>query len=237
MITSKDNKRVKEWTKLRLKKYRLTHFLTTDMPTILLAKENGYLETLLYVKAAPFNFTNQVEVSAEVMEKICGEKVAYAAVLRKAEEKFVASRRILLLDGLQDPLNIGLLLGNAQQFGFSSVVFSPNTADIYHEKALQASHGAFYKLASIRQDLPSLIERLKHEGYACYATGLWENTKPLSQIKAATKMAIVVGNEGSGVTKEVREACGESVKIEMQNIDSLNAAVAGSIVMYYFRLP
>lgn len=234
MIESLDNKRVKEWTKLNQKKYRLHSYLAHDAETIEVARQHKAIEVLIYVDEPPFSFENSVEVSSSVLYKICQKEKGYCAVLRKASEKEPIGPRILLLDELQDPLNVGILLHNAKEFGFNSIILSENTADIYHEKALQESKGAQYFLCLRREDLKKSILALKKQGYSCYATGLWKNTKDLKDIPSEEKMAFVMGNEGSGVRKEVMELCDDSVKIEMESIDSLNVAIAGSIVMHSY---
>ena len=75
---------------------------------------------------------------------------------------------------------------------------------------------------------------VKEKGYIIYATGLKENSLFLDEVNKSPKMAFVLGNEGSGVSKEVFDSTDETVKIQMHNIDSLNVAMAGSIIMYRF---
>lgn len=234
MIESLENKRVKEWTKLNQKKYRITTYLTSDITTIMAAREKGVIETLIYSGDLPFSFENSIEVSSAVLYKICEKKEGYCAVIKKEENSEFVGNRILLLDELQDPLNVGILIHNAKEFGYKTIVLSENTADIYHEKALMESKGAHHQINLCRRNIHDTIKALKEKGYHCYATGLWQQTKNLKSIEPQEKMAFVMGNEGSGVRQSVMELCEESVKIEMQNIDSLNVAIAGSIIMYSF---
>ena len=86
-----------------------------------------------------------------------------------------------------------------------------------------------------RINIPTLgWVKLKEKGYIIYATGLKENSLFLDEVNKSPKMAFVLGNEGSGVSKEVFDSANETVKIQMHNIDSLNVAMAGSIIMYRF---
>ena len=81
-----------------------------------------------------------------------------------------------------------------------------------------------------------IIPELKKEGFKVYATGLRKETKELEETLIYDKMAFILGNEGSGVKEELYDLSDEIVKIRMENIDSLNVAIAGSIVMYHFAI-
>ena len=145
-------------------------------------------------------------------------------------------KRIVILDRLQDPLNIGRIMEAAQLFGFDTLILSEDSADICHEKCLSACKGGIYTLNIVRKDLFKEIIRLKNDGYLVYATGLRNNTKELHDVHAADKMAFVLGNEGNGVREHLMDLCDEIMKIDMRNIDSLNVAMAASIIMYRFRI-
>ena len=235
MLTSLSNKRVKEWAKLRQKKYRSEEVLYQGKALDAALKE-GLIDTLLYTGVLPLPFDGAEEVSPEVMEKVSGHSdTQMLGIGHKLAEKEAGGRRVLLLDSLQDPLNIGTIARTAVLFGFDSVVLSPECADLYHEKALEAAGDSYFRLAVSHRELTGEIARLKDLGYAVYATGLSTNTVPLPEIEAEEKMAFVLGNEGSGVTKEVMDAADRTVKIPMQNIDSLNVAIAATLVMYHFQ--
>ena len=235
MLTSLSNKRVKEWAKLRQKKYRSEEVLYQGKALDAALKE-GLIDTLLYTGVLPLPFDGAEEVSPEVMEKVSGHSdIQMLGIGHKLAEKEAEGRRVLLLDSLQDPLNIGTIARTAVLFGFDSVVLSPECADLYHEKALEAAGDSYFRLAVSHRELTGEIARLKNLGYAVYATGLSTNTVPLPEIEVKEKMAFVLGNEGSGVTKEVMDAADRTVKIPMQNIDSLNVAIAATLVMYHFQ--
>ena len=121
-------------------------------------------------------------------------------------------------------------------FGFDSIILSENCADIYNEKCIRDCKGGIYLLNIKHADLIEEIGNLKNQGFKVYATGLSNNTKFLNEIDSKDKMAFVLGNEGSGVSKQVMDASDEIIKIDMCNIDSLNVAMAASIVMYNFSI-
>ncbi len=237
MITSLENKTVKNLTKLHQKKYREDRFLVLDDETLKEAHAHDRLIQLVCCDEPPFPFADTLEVSKEVMRKISRkEDQNYLGVSKMIEEKDDYGKRVILLDELQDPLNIGRIMEAALLFGFDSLILSPNCADIYNEKCLSNSRGAIYSLNICRRDLSGEIKKLQQNGYKVYATGLRNETRMFNEIETSDKMAFVLGNEGSGVRDEIMDLCNEIVKIDMRNIDSLNVAMAAAIVMYHFSI-
>lgn len=235
MITSLENKKVKDWTRLHLKKYRQDHYLILDKEVLLEAYKQGYLDTLIYTDKLPFEFESKYQVTKEVLNKIAKkDNLDYIGIAKEITQKKKLSSRIMILDGLADPLNIGRIMECAYLFGFESIFLSFNCADIYHPKCINASKGAIYHLNIYHCDLKKEIENLKKDGYLIYATGLKENSIFLDEVKTSPKMAFILGNEGFGVSKELFEISDEILKIRMHNIDSLNVAMAASIIMYSF---
>lgn len=235
MIESLDNKKVKNWTKLHQKKYRDEEYLLLDEKLVLHAFYNNYLKTLIYVNKAPFPFLDSYEVSKEVLSKIAKkDDLKYIGIGKKIKESDTLSNRIMILEDLSDPLNIGRIMESAYLFGFDTLILSENSADIYNPKCLESSKGSIYYLNIKRANLNDEIKLLKNKGYKICATGLRDNTISLSQLKQSPKMAFILGNEGSGVKEETFALSDEIIKIDMHNIDSLNVAMAGAIVMYNF---
>ena len=237
MISSLDNKTVKELTKLHQKKYREDRFLIFDETLIKEALDNDQLIQLVYTGEIPFVFSNSIEVSREVLNKISKrDDLNYLGVSKFIKENDNYKNRVILLDHLQDPLNIGRIMEACLLFGFDSIVLSEDSADIYNDKCLSNCKGGIYRLNIAHKNLHEEINELKKQGFKVYATALTNNTKDLYDIKASDKMAFILGNEGSGVSKELIEASDETIKIDMCNIDSLNVGMAASIVMYQFRI-
>ena len=133
-------------------------------------------------------------------------------------------------------MNIGRIMEAAVLFGFDSIILSRNCADIYNEKCLNNGKGALFMLKICHKDLKEAIADLHEEGFKVYATGLRNETKMFNEIPAGEKMAFVLGNEGSGVRSGIMDLCDEIIKIDMCNIDSLNVAMAASIIMYHFSI-
>ena len=237
MITSLDNKKVKEWTKLHNKKYRDEEFLLLDEKMIFSAKENNLLKTLIYVDELPFEFNEAYEVNQEVMNKISkSENLKYIGIGLPIKEKRDYLKRVMILEDLQDPLNIGRIINNCYLFGFDSLILTNNSADIYNQKCLSAAKEALYKINIIHSDVQDEIATLKNKGFKVYATGLKTYSLEMYEVKKEEKMAFILGNEGSGVKEETMNMSDEVIKIDMHNIDSLNVAMAGSIIMYRFSI-
>ncbi|MCR4633035.1 MAG: RNA methyltransferase [Erysipelotrichaceae bacterium] len=237
MITSLENKTVKQLCKLHMKKYREDSFLLTEEAMIRKAKEKGFLKKLVYTGDLPFDFTDALEVSPEVLNKIAEkEGLTYIGVSKMIDEVRAPAKRVLLLDRLQDPLNIGRIMEAAQLFGFDSLILSKECADIYNEKCLDACAGGIYELNICHADLLEEVGRLKEEGFYVCATGLRDNTYEMHEVETRDRMAFILGNEGSGVLKELMDASDCVMKIDMRNIDSLNVGMAASIIMYRFRI-
>ena len=235
MITSLENKQVKELTKLHQKKYRENSFLLLNEELIFKAYYAGKLEKLVYTGDLPFEFENTIEVSKEVLDKIAKkEGLSFIGVGKPIEERRDYKSRVILLDHLQDPPNIGRIMESCQLFGYDSIIISDKSADIYNEKCLEYCKGGIYSLNICHGDLVKEISELQKNGFKVYATGLRGETKELHELEETEKMAFVLGNEGSGVTSEVMDAADEIVKIDMRNIDSLNVGMAASICMYQF---
>lgn len=237
MIESLDNKKVKNWTKLHLKKYRNEEYLLLSKDLVNIAYKANNLKTLIYTGNKPFEFIDSYEVSKEVLNKIAKEdNLEYIGIGKKIKENISYSNRIMILEDLSDPLNIGRIFESAYLFGFNDVLLSENSADIYNSKCLEASKGAIYLLNIKRCNTDEMINELKAKGYKICATGLRDNTISLANLKESEKMAFILGNEGSGVKEETFKKADEIIKIDMHNIDSLNVAMAGAIVMYNFSM-
>ena len=235
MIESLENKKVKNWTKLHQKKYRDEEFLLLDRTMIEAARDRGYLKTLIWCKDPPFTFDESYEVSRDVLNKIAKrDDLDCIGIGKKIECDDAYGKRVMILEDLSDPLNIGRIFESAYLFGFDSIILSPNCADIYHPKCLQAAGPSFFNVHMNIAEIPEEIEKLKNAGFRIYATGLRDNTLSLDEVVPNEKMAFILGNEGSGVKDETFRIADETVKIDMHNIDSLNVAMAGAIVMYRF---
>lgn len=169
------------------------------------------------------------EVSENVLSKLSGEnsRSRLIAVVKKHETK--RPEKLLLLDGIQDPGNVGTMIRTAFAFGLG-VVCGNGTANPYLPKVVRSTAGAICRAYVEKADLTSLIPLLKQDGYLICGSALDENARAAERTEGKT--AVIIGSEGKGMSKEVSALCDRTYYIPINNVESLNAAVAAGILMY-----
>ena len=178
-----------------------------------------------------------IVVSNEVMSKLSFTKSPQSIMAKckiKKEKKLIDGKRYLILDDLQDPGNIGTLIRTALAFSIDQVILSNNCVDLYNDKLLRSMQGANFHISCIYDDLKTVISTLKKNNVKIIGSAL-ENGQDIKQIKISEKMAFIVGNEGNGMNKDILEECDYVGYIPINTIESLNVAIAGSIMMYHFK--
>ena len=137
----------------------------------------------------------------------------------------------LVLDGVQDPGNLGTLTRAAAAFGCELVACLPGTVDPWNPKAVRASAGTVFRLPVLRTDPEALAEWLDRHGFRL--VGAEAEGEPVGDVTASQRIALAVGNEGAGLSPAVRERCHQLVSVPMRGgTESLNVAVAGGILLY-----
>lgn len=148
------------------------------------------------------------------------------------------ARRILALERVQDPGNVGTLIRSAAAFGFDAVLLDKGCAAPFAPRTLRASMGAAARIpVVVTQDLPARLAELRQRGVTCLAAAL-RGAVPLDTVGREFDggLCVVIGSEGQGLTDAAIDACGQAVKIPMTDrAESLNAAVAGSVLLWHFR--
>ena len=254
-ITSRNNPQIKEIAKLSDKKYRQSASLFAFEGRKLLeeaikscvplqrvyATEKGLESIDLGALTCPVTL-----VSDEVYEKISFEKspegiYCVSKPLDKFHNIYIIYRRedfsngsFFLLDGIRDPGNLGTVLRTASAFGCGTVVMSEDCADIYNPKTIRASMGAVFRQKTARvKDLKSTVAELKSSGKTVLAAALEKNSSSLFDVKIDKNVCFIVGNEGNGIRPEIIAEANGTVIIPMEeNTESLNAAVASTILLY-----
>lgn len=140
---------------------------------------------------------------------------------------------ILLLDGIQDPGNLGTLLRSAHAFGINNVLLIKGSCSIYNDKVLRSSMGAVMSLSIKEKADVQDVEKLMQEGYSLVCAEMrGESYKKLSP----GKLMLCIGNEAKGIRKEITDLCRNFYRIPMKGSqESLNAAIAGSIFMAHLQ--
>ena len=148
----------------------------------------------------------------------------------------MTGRRILALDAVQDPGNVGAVLRSAAAFGWQGALLGAGCADPFGSKALRAGMSSTVKLPLLRtDDLPGTLRQMRERGYRCMAARL-EDSEELPALPQEMPCVLVVGSEGQGICPAVATACDVSVRIPIAPaMESLNAAAAAAVLMWHYR--
>ena len=176
-------------------------------------------------------------ISDGVSEKISGTKGPQGifAVCEKPglarPEAHAENARYLLLAEIQDPGNMGSIIRTAEAFGLGGICASADCPEIFSPKVLRASMGGVFRLKLwAAGDMSEEIARLKDEGVSIYAAGLEDNAGRLNNMRFDGPCAVLLGNEGAGLSESLVAACGGVLKIPMAGTaDSLGVAVSAGI--------
>ena len=232
-ITSLNNPKVVFWAKLKMKKYRdIEHlFIVESEHLVTEALKKGIVKEIITTEEKEYEVPTY-NVSTEIMKRIStlitpNKIMAVCEYLMPDDIK----GNILLLDHIQDPGNLGTIIRSAVAFNFSTIIVSEDTVDFYNDKVIRSSEGMIFNINLVKDDLLSIIPVLKEKGYKIYGTDVkkGKNIKTIDN----KQCAIIIGSEGKGMSIEVKELCDDFIYINMsKTCESLNAAVASSIIMY-----
>lgn len=223
MISSVSNPKIKEYAKLQMKKYRdKSGTFLLDSPNVI----NEALKTLELMDVFSLDET-YTQVSPHVMKKLVGYESKVCAVAKKPASKPI-SDKVLVCENIQDPGNLGTLLRSALAFGFHDII-TINSVDIFSPKVVRSSEGALLSLNIIIVSQEDALKQLKN--HQLLVTGL--NHQALE--KPTKPFALILGNEGHGVSDVFFENASQIVTIETQRVESLNVAMAGTILMHQMR--
>ena len=139
---------------------------------------------------------------------------------------------VIVLSGIQDPGNLGTILRSAEAFGASGVLLGEGTVSQFNSKAVRASAGSAFRLPVVAVKLEEAIPHLREAGLRLVATSSHGGT-PADQANLASPFAVFIGNEGSGLPGELMSQMDETAAVpHAGQVESLNAAVAASILLY-----
>ena len=235
MITSLDNDKIKELMRLKQRKYRdeTGLFLVEGPHLVEEALKANQVQTLFVSVQTHFQHDDIEWVSETVMKKISDVMEPQGIVaICKRNDSSLFGERILMLDHLQDPGNVGTLLRSALAFGFTTVLYE-ETVDPYNPKVIRATQGALFHLDMMETNLINFIQN--HPDYIVYGTALSDAISLSCIPRKDQKIAVILGNEGSGVRKELLSMTSTNIVIDSETVESLNVAVAGSIILYHLR--
>ena len=152
--------------------------------------------------------------------------------IAKFNEHNILGKRVVILDDVQDPGNAGTIIRNSVAFGVDTVVFSNNSVSPYNEKVLRSTGGMIFNINIIVDDVLTIINKLKSDNINIIGTSL-NKSIPLKSLEKTSNYAIILGNEGNGVKKNILSNCDSVVRIEMNDAcESLNVGVSSGILLY-----
>lgn len=236
LITSTDNKKIKEITKLKQKKYRDTEnkfiietenlikeaYIEDRLKEVYILEDNN----LSFDVNCPVNY-----VTDKVMNKIKNINTSKVlAVVEKKDSKEYIGKKYLMLDKISDPGNLGTIIRSSVAFGIDTIIISEDSCDIYNDKTIRATEGAIFKINIVKENLQEAINNLKKLNIPIYGTNV-NNGKDVTTIDK-NSFCIIMGNEGQGIKKEIQNKIKENIYIKTKTVESLNVAVATSIILY-----
>ena len=191
-------------------------------------------------------------LSDELFDKISEEKSPEGVIcIAKYIDKFqknitiynsadflqMKNESVVLIESVRDPSNVGAIIRSAAAIGVDRLILSADSADIYHPRAVRASMGTLFSQPIDRvPSLPTVIRGLQQSGRRVFAAALHTSAGMLGDFAVQDGDCVVIGNEGHGLSPETVEACDACVMIPMTDrAESLNAAVAASILMWEFH--
>lgn len=201
---------------------------------------NGQLTTVIHTENIAISLPEDIReviVPEEIMEYISPMATPQGALfLCRLPEKteFIPQPGMLILDGIQDPGNLGTILRTADALDVP-VVLLPGCADPYSHKVVRSSMGAIFRAPVMEADFETVKSACEKSNIPLAVTALRDDAADL-RTASVSQMAVVIGSEGQGVSKPVMDACTKYLIIPMNpRCESLNAAIAASIVMWQMK--
>lgn len=254
VITSKDNELVKNIKKLKEKKYRdlNNQFIVegikivaeaieenADIDCIVICEDcvnDGSIDKKILYEIAKFKCIYVTEKIFDTLTDVTNPQGILAVINRKNTETNIdyTADFIVVLDGIQDPGNLGTILRTVDSANLKQIVVSKETADSYNPKVVRSTMGGIFRVNIIKSDnLAEQLKQMQKHGFEIVVTSLDTNNS-IYDINY-NKKVVVIGNEANGVSKEIQELADKKVIIPMLGkTESLNAGVAAGIMIYEY---
>ena len=196
------------------------------------------IDTVLWAEAPAMDVPNaahQYTAPAELVEYVSALSHSPGPVFTvRMQPKPIpeALRRVIVLETVQDPGNVGTVLRTANALGMDAVLLTGNCADLYSPKTVRSTMGAIFRMPALECTLDEMKALLEQHGLPLYGAALSESARDLRTV-ALGRAAVAIGSEGQGLSRELLSLCDGEIIIPMRpESESLNAAVAASVIMW-----
>ncbi len=245
-IQSDKNPQVKQWKKLLTRKERDKSgmFLVEGFHLVeeALTRKDDVEEIILSEKTELPPSWDYGSIPVTVVTDEIGKQLADTettqgifAVCSQPDQTIENAKTYLLIDSVQDPGNLGTMIRTADAAGIDAVIVGKGSVDMYNPKVLRSAQGSHFHLPVISGDLSEWINKLSAESIPVYGTAL-ENGVVYTEAANCEAFALLVGNEGNGVHKDLLEKTAQNLYIPIYGkSESLNVAVAAGILLYYLK--
>lgn len=239
VITSLENDRVKKYVRLQRKKNRDLEnlYIVEGEHLVIEADKAGVIEEIILLDGENYDYNYPVfYVTDEILNKISTMDTApkIMAVCRKNSNSTIIGNKILVLDGVQDPGNLGTIIRSSLAFNVDTIVLLENSVDLYNPKVLRATQGMYNYINIVNKDFNEVYKYMKDNNITIYGTSVVNGIDASSLNKEEKKKyCLIMGNEGQGIREEIFNMCDKNLYIKMnEKVESLNVGVACSILLY-----
>jgi TrmH family RNA methyltransferase len=241
-IQSTNNPQVKQWKKLLTKKERDKTGLFLVEGFHLVEEALKHKRAISIIKSEEIDLPTKWDIQDEDLYEVPKEIIKLLAETENTQGVFAVCEKIeiepdqynkiLMLDAVQDPGNLGTIIRTADAAGVDFIVLGEGCVDLYNGKALRSTQGSVFHLPIVKGKLEEWIPRLKQQGIPVFGTAL-ENAVSSTEVSKQKSFALIVGNEGNGVRKEILDMCDQNLYIPIYGqAESLNVTVATGILLY-----
>ena len=236
-ILSLQHPKIKHFVKLLSdRKYRKETNKVLLIGEKMVAEYPHPIDCIIAIEETSYIAKEHVVTSPEILEKISG-LCNFSGVIAQVDipkpQEIKNAKFLLIIDKIQDPGNLGTLLRTALGLGWDGVIATTGTCDLFNDKVLRSCQGAIFKLPYCIMDEIEIQKMLKEKGFFTITADACGT--PINKVKTPNKIALILSNEGQGLSNWAKE-CGQLVAIPLHNrIESLNVAVAGSIFLYELK--
>jgi TrmH family RNA methyltransferase len=247
-IESVNNPKVKQWKKLLTKKERDKSgtFLVEGFHLVEEALKQGeqILEIIVSERvdlpprwdtgSTPVTLVTE-EISTSLSETEAPQGIYALCRQENMYSSIAGARTYLLIDAVQDPGNLGTMIRTADAAGIDAVIVGHGSVDIFNSKVLRSAQGSHFHLPIVRDDVHEWVDKLKGKNIPVYGTAL-DGASLFTDTESSDSFALIVGNEGSGVSKEILARTTANLYIPIYGkSESLNVAVATGILLYFLK--